>query len=168
MKSEERSTKEAKVNYPRYNLDSLLQESTEYLYQKRLDEYLTLSEDMTFEETYNNLIDSIQRAAQEALGMKQRQKSNKIWWTEEIAQLIEKKKKIYKKWLSTKSTEDKVIFNNIKNKIRRKINQQKTETWDRKCQKIESYIGGRQCTEAWKFINRIRKNDTEKIPIQSI
>ena len=107
MKSEERSTKEAKVNYPRYNLDSLLQESTEYLYQKRLDEYLTLSEDMTFEETYNNLIDSIQRAAQEALGMKQRQKSNKIWWTEEISQVIEKKKKIYKKWLSTKSTEDK-------------------------------------------------------------
>jgi len=27
--------------------------------------------------------------------------------------------------------------------------------WDRKCQEINTYIGGRKCGEAWKFIKKL-------------
>jgi len=32
------------------------------------------------------------------------------------------------------------------------IRAEKNEMWDRKCQEINMYIGGRKCTEAWEFI----------------
>jgi len=28
--------------------------------------------------------------------------------------------------------------------------------WDRKCQEINTYIGGRKCAEVWKFIKGVR------------
>jgi len=40
----------------------------------------------------------------------------------------------------------------IKRKTKRIIIVEKNEMWDRKCQQINAYIGGRKCTEAWKFI----------------
>lgn len=161
-------TKEEPGGYPKYNLDSLLHESTKYLYQRRLDEYLTSSEDETFEVKYKNMVESIHKAAREAIGEKPKLKSNKIWWTKDIEELIERKKRIYLKWLNTKKAEDKETFKNIKKKTRQKINHLKNEMWDRKCQEIEGYIGGRQCTEAWKFIGRVRKTGRERVNIQKI
>jgi len=38
--------------------------------------------------------------------------------------------------------------------------------WDRKCQKINTYIGGRKCTEAWKFIKNVRTSEKESVNLQ--
>jgi len=40
--------------------------------------------------------------------------------------------------------------------------------WDRKCQEINTYIGGRKCTEAWKLIKRFRTSGKESVNLQMI
>lgn len=156
------------VEYPKYNLHSLLEDSVKYLYQRRLDEYLPDSEDLNTQETYSSVIESIHKAAREALGTQQQQKSRNIWWTREIEQLIQQKKQAYLKWLTTKDQEDKQAYDNIKRETRQKINHSKNEMWDRKCQEIETYIGGRKCTEAWEFIKKVKKTRSEKVTLQNI
>ena len=74
-------------------------------------------------------------------------------WTEEIEEFVEKRKELYQKQLNTKKYEDKQEYLEIKRKTRRIIIAEKNEMWDRKCQEINTYIGGRKCSEVWKFIN---------------
>ena len=40
--------------------------------------------------------------------------------------------------------------------------------WYRKCQEINIYKGGRQCTEAWKFIKRVKTSGKESVHQQII
>jgi len=40
--------------------------------------------------------------------------------------------------------------------------------WDRKCQEINTYRGGRKCTEAWKFIKRVRAQEKKVCDLQMI
>ncbi|XP_072382179.1 uncharacterized protein [Diabrotica undecimpunctata] len=59
------------VKTTNYNLDSLQHESTRTLYQRRLNEKLVdIIENVSVEEMYKNIIDSVQTAAKEALGLK--------------------------------------------------------------------------------------------------
>ena len=75
-----------------------------------------------------------------------------MWWTEDIENLVGKKKELYQKWLYTKRYEDKQAYLEIKRKTRRIIIAEKNEMWDRKRQEINTFVGGRKCTAAWKFI----------------
>jgi len=61
-----------------------------------------------------------------------------MWWTEEIEDLVGKKKELYQKWLNTKRYEDKQAYLEIKRKTRRIIIAEKNEMWDRKCQEINT------------------------------
>ena len=38
--------------------------------------------------------------------------------------------------------------------------------WDRKWQEINTYIAGRKCSEAWKFIKKFRTSETENVHLQ--
>jgi hypothetical protein len=76
-------------------LDIFQHESTVYLYKKRLDEKLTAKEVSDFMEIYENIIQSLHGTAKEVLWEKHRRQSRKIWWTEEIEDLIDQKKKQY-------------------------------------------------------------------------
>jgi len=40
--------------------------------------------------------------------------------------------------------------------------------WDRKCQEFNTYIGGRKCTETWKFIKRVRTSRKENVHLQMV
>ena len=91
-----------------------------------------------------------------------------MWWTEEIEYLIEKKKELQHKLLNTKTYEDKKSHIEIKRQTRRIIIAEKNEMWDRKCQEINTYIGGRKCTEAWKFIKKFRTSEKESVHLQMI
>jgi len=71
-----------------------------------------------------------------------------MWRTEEIEGFVEKKKKLYQKWLNTKRHEDKQVYLAIERQTRRIVIAEKNEMWDRKCQEINTYIGGKKCTEA--------------------
>ena len=91
-----------------------------------------------------------------------------MWWTEEIEDLVAKKKTLYQKWLNTKRHEDKQMCLEIKRQMRGIIREEKNEMWDRKCQEINTYIEGSKCTEAWKFIKKVRTSEKESVHIQMI
>jgi len=135
-----------------------------YLYKRRIDEKLTAKEEIGLSEIYGNINQSLHVTAKEVLGEKHKRQSRKMWWTEEIEGLVaKKKKKLYQKWLSTKRYEDKHAYREIKRQRRRIIKAEKNEMWDSKCQEINTYIGGRKCTGAWKFIERVRIPGKESV-----
>jgi len=113
-------------------------------------------------------IQSLHETAKEVIGEKYKRQSRKTWWTEEIEGLIEKKKKLYQKWLNTKRYEDKQAYLESKRQTRRIIIAEKNEMWDRKCQEINTYIAGRNCTEAWKFIKKLITSEKESVHFQTI
>ncbi|XP_060536578.1 uncharacterized protein LOC132708327 [Cylas formicarius] len=53
-------------------------------------------------------------------------------------------------------------------KLRVQINKAKNESWDRKCEEINNYIGGRKCSEVWKFISTVKNPGKDKLDIQLI
>ena len=91
-------------------------------------------------------------------------------WTEEIEDFVGKKRKeeLYQKWLNTKRYEDKQEYLETKRKTRRTIMAEKNEMWDGKCQEINTYIGGRKCSEAWKFIKKIKTSEKESVHLPMI
>ena len=89
-----------KFMYLKYNLDSFQHESRQYLYKTGLDEKLTAKEEFYITEIYGNIIQSLHETAKEVQGEKYKRQGRKMWWTEEIEGLIEKK--LYHKWLNTK------------------------------------------------------------------
>jgi hypothetical protein len=78
------------------------------------------------------MIQSLHGTAKEELGEKQKRQSRKMWWTEEIEGLIDKKKKPYQKRLNTKREEDKKACLETKRQTRRIIIAEKNEMWERK------------------------------------
>ena len=75
----------------KYNIESLQNESTTFLYQQRLNNKLDRNEFTDTEEMYNYLKNCIHEAANEALGEKEDHKGRKtIFWVAKM----EKKRKI--------------------------------------------------------------------------
>jgi len=65
--------------------------------------------------------------------------------------------------LSIKRYEDRHAHLEIKTQTRRIIRSEKNEMWDRKCQEINTYRGGRKCTVACKFIKRVKTSGKESV-----
>jgi len=63
----------------------------------------------------------------------------------------------------------KKIISEKKNEVRRIVNAEKNEMWDRKCTKINIYVGRRRSIEVWEFIKNTttEKRKTTPIPIIS-
>lgn len=103
----------------------------------------------TIEEKYEHIKKSILEFALEALekSEKQRRASNEIWWNEEIEKEIKEKKELYRRWLNSKTTEDREQYENKRNTIKRIVEEAKRVIQDEKCTEIKQYIGGRRCRE---------------------
>ncbi|CAG9832393.1 unnamed protein product [Diabrotica balteata] len=97
---------------------------------------------------------------------RQRQ-SEKLWWNKEIEALAEEKRQAYIIIrLSSKQQKDRDEYLELKRITRRTTVKAKREMWDKKCQEINTYLGGRKCTETWKFLSKIRTNERKnKHPI---
>jgi len=88
-KDKHKETKEKNVTMVdkgrKYNIESLQNESTKFLYQQRLNGKLNQNEFTDTEEMYNYLKKCILEAAKEALGEKEANKGRKtIFWNKEI------------------------------------------------------------------------------------
>ena len=101
----------------KYNIESLQNESTKFLYQQRLNNKLNRNEFTDTEEVYNYLKNCIHEAAKEALGEKEVNKGRKIFWDAEIEKERQYKKLLFLKWLSTKDYNDKVQYKKAQAKI---------------------------------------------------
>lgn len=153
----------------KYNIESLENESTQFLYKRRLDDKLNSMSFNNIEEQYEKMIKCIHEAAKEAIGekIKQKRKDTPYWWNEDIEKEITQKRDLYLRYLQTKDLQDKINYKHAQAKVRKMIIKEKNNTWEQMCNRINTYIGGRKCTEAWKTIKRLRKN-SDKILISAI
>ncbi|XP_047107262.1 uncharacterized protein LOC124776352 [Schistocerca piceifrons] len=136
----------------------------------RLDEKLVETEFDNTEDQYHYIVNKLHEAAKEALGETEETRTNHplYYWNEEIKKEVKLKKEKYLKWLNTRNLQDKIELNAQQAKIRKKVAEAKNKVWEQSCQKIESYIGGKRNTEAWKTIKNLRRNSKETTHIKYI
>jgi hypothetical protein len=81
------------------------------------------------------------------------------YWNEEIGQLVKEKKGKYLKWISSKDPQDRIALRRMQGKIRKMIAEAKNKSSEKTCSTLESYLGGKRSTEAWRILNNLRKNE---------
>lgn len=52
--------------------------------------------------------------------------------------------------------------------VRRTVNMEKNNVWDRKYTEVNTYIGGRKCTEVWRFIKLVKTERQKTALLQVI
>ena len=124
---------------PRREVESLIEESTRYLFEQRLKLKLEkVDEFPDTEEMYAFIKNCIQEAANKAIGqIEDRQRSKQQYRNEEIEKKRQEKNKLFKKWLSTKDQNDRTQYKAAQAKIHRMIRAQKNLFWRRNIQKYK-------------------------------
>ena len=149
----------------KYNIESLKHDSTKFLYKIRLASKLQRIQEKnkSANEIYEQVKTTIHEAAKEALGYIERGKKTQKpeWWSEELKELVENKKRAYQKWLQTQDEQDRLIYSNLNRVVKKEVVKKKNEMWERKCEEVDRYIGGTKTAEAWKVIRNLRKNEKE-------
>ena len=97
----------------------------------------------------------------EALGEKNLRSKTKpfYYWNEEIEQLVKEKKGKYLKLISSKDPQDKIELRRVQGKIRKMITEAKNKSWEKTCSTVESYLGVKRRTKAWRILKNLRKNE---------
>ncbi|KAL3285581.1 hypothetical protein HHI36_000111, partial [Cryptolaemus montrouzieri] len=162
---EEQGTSISEEERKRYRLDLLQQGSIKHIYQKRLDSALAEappSED--FEEKYSIIKLASEKAAHGTLGYEEKRKIQKppTYLTDEVKQSIEEKKKCYHRWLADKTNVNWEKYKAKSREARQANKEQKTKTWEKKCQEVESLIGGACSEEVWRTIQQMNTNQTDR------
>ncbi|XP_049957800.1 uncharacterized protein LOC126474376 [Schistocerca serialis cubense] len=135
---------QTEIKIPKYNLNSFENESTIFLYQKRLDEKLVETEFDNTEDQYHYIVNKLHEATKEALGETEETRTNHplYYWNEEIKKEVKLKKEKYLKWLNTRNLQDKIELNAQQAKIRKKVAEAKNKVWEQ-----EEYLGNPEYNE---------------------
>jgi alpha-amylase/alpha-mannosidase (GH57 family) len=56
----------------------------------------------------------------------------------------------------------------MQEKIRKTITDEKNKSWEKICSTVESYLGGKRSTEAWRILKNLRKNENVGQPFNPI
>lgn len=164
-KSADKENKKNPIDMRKYNIESLKHDSTKFLYKIRLASKLQRIQEKnkSANEIYEQVKTTIHGAAKEALGYIERGKKTQKpeWWSEELKELVENKKRAYQKWLQTQDEQDRLIYSNLNRVVKKEVVKKKNEMWERKCEEVDRYIGGTKTAEAWKVIRNLRKNEKE-------
>lgn len=144
----------------KYNIASLRDESTAFLYKVRLSAKLKNNMTGTAAQEYEKLKNAIHDAAFEALGEQKRlskQKEEK-WFNDEVDKLIAEKKNAYNKWLASNDPDDRRTYQQKRNQVNQKVKETKNKQWEESCARVEQHIGGTKTKEAWNIIRNLRKD----------
>lgn len=148
----------------KYNLESLEHDSTLHLYKKRLDKKLQVKNFRSTSEHYDYIKSCVHEAAKESLGyLENTDRQKPYWWDEEIEKEIKEKKQTYGKYLSTQTEQHKELYKQSQRRVRNMITQKKNETWERRCNRLNCYIGGTKSTESWRLLKSLRQEKTKEI-----
>lgn len=168
-KAEDVESSSDSLDEKKYNLESLKDESTQFLYKLRLATKLQLvKKGQSARELYNELKICIHEAAEEALGRKRKTQKNAEWWTKQVEEIVKEKKKAYLYWLNTKRDEDRKTYMKLNREAKRQVQQRKNEHWEKRCEEVGRFMGGTKVSEAWKVIKSLRKNTKESAKINLI
>lgn len=150
------------VDDQKYKLYLLQQSSIRDLYQRRLTNELNATiPSQNIEKEHENIKSIIHKIAKETLGEVRgvsRKNRQKMWFTENVQQLVEEKNNLYRNLLSHRTEENRQKYKNKNKELRRTIKEEKNKYWEHKCKHINSYIGGSRSTEVWQTIKNMKHN----------
>ena len=63
------------------------------------------------------------------------------------------------KWISSKDPQDRIQLRRVQGKIKNMRQEAKNKRWEKTCSTVESYLGGKRSTEAWRILKNLRKNE---------
>ena len=63
------------------------------------------------------------------------------------------------KWISSKDPQDRIELRRMQGKIRKMVTEAKNKSWEKTCSTVESYLGGKRSTEAWRILKNLRKTE---------
>ena len=63
------------------------------------------------------------------------------------------------KYISSKDPQARIELRSMHGKIRKMITEEKNKSWEKTCSTVESYLGGKRSTEAWRILKNLRKNE---------
>jgi alpha-amylase/alpha-mannosidase (GH57 family) len=72
--------------------------------------------------------------------------------------LVKEKKGKFLKWISSKDPHDRIELRRMQGKISKVVTEVKNKSWEKTCSTVESYLGGKRSTEAWRMLKNLRKN----------
>ena len=75
---------------------------------------------------------------------------------------------LIKKWLCNRTTEQRTEYKDRNKEFKKRIIQEKNMMWEKRCQRIESQIGGSQSTEAWNIVRSLKTNNTSQKPLKNM
>jgi hypothetical protein len=55
-----------------------------------------------------------------------------------------------------------------KRNVKHLVTHERNRVWDQKCAEIDTYIGGRRCTEVWKFLRNVKTAYNDRSPVEII
>jgi len=112
-------------------------------------------------QTLNN---TLLQAVNEALGKrkKRRHKRCLILWNEDIKNLIENKKKVYLRYLTTRSETDKIEYKRLVAIAKREARKIKRQCWETFVSRIEHDLHGRQIN-AYKIIQNLNRTEKDNL-----
>ncbi|KAL3284837.1 hypothetical protein HHI36_018976 [Cryptolaemus montrouzieri] len=140
-----------------WNIDSLQNDSTRFLYQFKLATNLSNMKN-GLQEIYESLKRKIHEVEYEALGEKSHSNDkthNPPWWTENLEEQIQKKK-----IASTKTQEDRKNYQKERGDATDAIERLQNEYWDKTCEEINNSMGNTRANKAWKIIEGLRTNNS--------
>jgi len=65
------------------------------------------------------------------------------------------------KWISSKDPQDRIELRRMQGKIRKRITEEKNESWEKTCSTVESYLSSKRITKAWRILKNLRKKEME-------
>jgi hypothetical protein len=157
-----------KHTYPKYNIDSLQQDSIKFLYKLRLSAKLNIDVNQPPDTMYQALKTKIHEAAKEALGEDVKCKSYVNWWSEDLEEIVPEKRAAYQRWLSTKDYDVWRSYKRYCYMVKKAVTKSKSRAWENKCEEVDRCMGGTKVKEAWRVVKSLRKNTTERSHISPI
>ncbi|XP_057671207.1 craniofacial development protein 2-like [Diorhabda carinulata] len=134
----------------KFNIESLKDESIKYLYQNRLREKIVqnpLKETDNVEAAWEKLKNKIKNSAKESLGKRTidtNRTHNKPWFTLEIKELANEKKKAYIKYIINRTQEEYEVYKRVRNRTTNTIKELKKTYWENFSVEMEHDLYGGQ------------------------
>jgi len=127
----------------------------------------TKENEIDIEREWKTLQDILKSAAYESLGTTKRRIRRKYLkiWDDQIRQLIETKKKSYRKWLNSKKLEDKLEYKRNTALAKREVRKRQRLSWDKFVTNLE-YDTYRTQPKVYKILKQISKDVKETARIQ--
>ena len=151
----------------KFNLEAFQNESIKHLYKNRLSEKLqemTSTPSESPDRQWENIQECITRAAEEALGKRtvnvNGPKKSTPWFTPEIKELANEKRKAFQKYNNNPSAEERITYKRIRNRVNSEIRKIKEGYWESFTADMEHDLYGSQ-KKVWKMIKRSRSEMNE-------